>query len=230
MTLKIKVAVATHRGKVRAHNQDTAGIGGWTLRAMEPVMLTMQLDVDDAAELVVADGLGGHAGGEEASTAAVTAFFAAQGTLVERIASADAAVHNLGERTPRLSGLATTLAGVQLRQDGQLTIFHLGDSRVYRYIDGLLGLLTDDDKYPDGSLTQVLGGSLRMQLDAHLYETYLAGDTLLICSDGLTAVLDEEEIAVVLQLPLDEAAARLMDLALDSGAPDNVTLILCAAV
>ena len=108
-------------------------------------------------------------------------------------------------------------------------LFNVGDSRVYRLVDGLLGMLTEDDKHEDGRLTQVLGGELRMMIEPHIFETDLSSDVVLVCSDGLTSVLDEDVIAEALWLPLRQAASESLNRTLASGAPDNVTFILCAA-
>lgn len=227
MTIKIDVAAATHRGLVRDHNEDAVGIAGWALQAEMPSVMSLLLEVDAPTELVVADGLGGHLAGEIASRIAVESFFAAEGTLENRIAAADEALHRVGISDPRVFGLATTIAGVQVHPDRRLTVFNVGDSRVYRMVDGLFGMLSEDDKHQDGGVTQVLGGELRIVVEPHVFETDLADDILLICSDGLTTALDDDTIAEVLALPLREAAVELVKRTLEAGAPDNVTLILC---
>lgn len=230
MTIVVQVVAVSHRGRVREHNEDAAGIAGWTITGEEPAIITTELSVTASLELVVADGLGGHLGGEIASRAAVAAFFAVEGPLGDRINAADDAVHSIADDDPRLSDLATTFVGAQLRPDGTITIFNVGDSRMYRYAAGALGLISVDDAHPDGSVTQVLGGDRRVVIDPHLYDEVLADDVLLLCSDGLTGVLDDSTIAEVLARPLPEAALQLLDRVLDGGAPDNVTFILCRRV
>lgn len=230
MMLMLDISVVTHRGRVREYNEDTVGVAGWTFRGEEPAVIHTQATVFTEVTLLVADGLGGHVGGAEASATAVEAFFRTPGTIPERVSGADSAVHARAEADPRLTGLATTMAGVEVRHDGTITVFHVGDSRVYRSVDGFVALLTDDDAHADGTLTQVLGGAHRLRINPHLYEADLSTDTLLLCSDGLTAVLDEDVIAEALALPQRQAAERLLDSTLDGGAPDNVTFILCAAV
>lgn len=227
MTIAVQVIVGSHRGKVRERNEDAAGVAGWTLTGEEPGIIATELTVNAPVELVVADGLGGHLGGEIASRTAVAAFFAASGSLVDRIGAADDAVHSVSDDDPRLHDLATTFVGVQLRPDGTLTFFNVGDSRIYRYAAGVLGLMSEDDSHPDGTVTQVLGGNRRVVLDPHLYEEVLVDDVLLLCSDGLTRVLDEGTIAEVLALPLPAAAVQLLERVLNDGAPDNVTFVLC---
>lgn len=229
MTLEIQVVVATHRGSVRDRNEDAAGIAGWTLTAAEASTVAMVVEVDAPLELVVADGLGGHNAGGLASRTALDAFFATAGSVQDRISAADDALHSIGESDPRTLGLATTIAGVQVHPDGGLTVFNVGDSRVYRLVNGLLGMLTEDDKHHDGGLTQVLGGKLRMVIEPHTYETDLSDDIVLICSDGLTSVLDEDSIAEALALPLRRAADELLSRTLLQGAPDNVTFVLVRA-
>lgn len=230
MTIAVKVVAVSHRGRVREHNEDASGVAGWTLTGEEPPIIATELVVSSPIELVVADGLGGHEGGEIASRAAVAAFFGARGALVDRINAADEAVHSISDDDPRLSALATTFVGVQLRPDGAITVFNIGDSRMYRYASGALGLISEDDSHPDGTVTQVLGGDRRVVLDPHLYDEILADDVLLLCSDGLTRVLDDSAIAEVLARPVSEAAVQLLDRVLNAGAPDNVTFILCQRV
>ncbi|GAA1967405.1 PP2C family protein-serine/threonine phosphatase [Agromyces allii] len=227
MTIKLDVVVATHRGLVRDHNEDAIGIAGWSIQGETPSIVDLLLDIDAPKELVIADGLGGHLAGEIASRVAVESFFSAEGTLEDRIGAADEALHGVGISDPRSFGLATTIAGVQVHPDRRMTVFNVGDSRVYRLVDGLFGMLSEDDRHQDGGVTQVLGGELRMVVEPHIFETDLADDILLICSDGLTTVLDDDAIAEVLALPLREAAAELVNRTLEAGAPDNVTLILC---
>lgn len=227
MTLQVEVVAVTHRGRAREQNEDAAGIAGWTITGEEPAIIATEVTVSAAVELVVADGLGGHLGGETASRTAVSAFFAAHGSLVDRIAAADDAVHSVADDDPGLSDLATTFVGVQLHPDGKICVFNIGDSRMYRYAGGALGLLSVDDSHPDGTVTQVLGGGRRVVLDPHLYDEVLAQDVLLVCSDGLTRVLDDSTIAELLARPLPEAARQLLDRVLEGGAPDNVTFILC---
>lgn len=228
MTLQIDVVVATHRGRVRDHNEDAAGIAGWTLTAEESSIVETRIEVGSHIDLVVADGLGGHVGGEVASRTAIGAFFGATGSLDARLAAASEALHAVGDSDSRMRGLATTIAGAQVLPDGSLTVFNVGDSRVYRLVDGLLGMLTVDDTNQNGNLTQVLGGELRTVIEPHFYETDLGDDILLICSDGLITAVDEDRVSDVLALPLRRTANELLDAALLEGAPDNVTFILCA--
>lgn len=205
--------------------------------------------------LVVADGLGGHAAGELASSTAISVISALQ---LEGL-TPNQATKKLSSTTKELSrklleqagnyaersGLGTTLSLVYLTQKPEIIVFHIGDSRVYRKRGGDFEQITKDHTYvqdlidlgeitqeqaqthPQRSLlTQAIDGITPANGDFSVM-TVAPGDKFLVCTDGLTAVLS----APTLQQVLDElepaaAASKLVDLALDRGAPDNVTVIV----
>lgn len=192
--------------------------------------------------LVVADGLGGHRGGEVASTSTVT-------YLLDRVhGMRDAAgvsqvltevngrLHERMRLDQSLLGMGTTVAGV-LIGDGSCTVFNVGDSRVYRIVDGYLGQLSRDDRpprmpgQPDDAetrmVTQCLGGLRSDQgIDPHRYElTFAAGDRFLLCSDGLLEALPTSRITELLNTQGRQAVPWMLSEALGAGAPDNVSII-----
>lgn len=205
--------------------------------------------------LVVADGLGGHAAGELASSTAISVISALQ---LEGL-TPNQATKKLTSTTKELSrklleqagnyaersGLGTTLSLVYLTQKPEILVFHIGDSRVYRKRGGDFEQVTKDHTYvqdlidlgeitqeqaqthPQRSLlTQAIDGITPANGDFSVM-TVAPGDKFLVCTDGLTTVLS----APTLQQVLDElepaaAASKLVDLALDRGAPDNVTVIV----
>lgn len=205
--------------------------------------------------LVVADGLGGHAAGELASSTAISVVsdLDLSDISTQKIetklsnATKDIAQKLLEQSTKHSerSGLGTTLSLVQLRANNEATIFHIGDSRVYHLRDGAFRRLTKDHTYvqklidagdlteieaahhPQRSLlTQAIDGITTSEGDL-LTIPAKEGDKFLVCTDGLTAVVDDDEIANVVE-DLEPAAAvtKLVDVAIDRGAPDNITVMV----
>ena len=155
----------------------------------------------------------------------------------------DAAIAAIGAERPELIGMGTTLTSIALFNN-QLLLLHIGDSRAYRIrgkkieqishdhtvVQELVdqGRLTLDEiaEHPQRSfLTQALMGKENLNPVLIAYPV-LAGDKFLVCSDGLTAVVDEGKIVGALQTDLQSAVNSLVDLTYKNGAPDNVTVIV----
>jgi PPM family protein phosphatase len=227
---------ATHVGRVRTVNEDN------------------YIARDDVGLWAVADGMGGHRGGEVASAIAGEALgrsFADRTVdgLIEAIEQANEAVYQTGSSDPDLSGMGTTvvaLAVVDEHGDEVLAVANVGDSRVYRYSVGDLEQLTDDhslvaELVREGSLspeeaavhpqrnivTRVLGVNERVPVDTITVEP-VAGDRYLLCSDGLFNEVPEPRISAVLHRVDDpaEAADELVRLAVEGGGRDNVTVVV----
>lgn len=174
--------------------------------------------------------------------------------LAERLASAvrdaNARILEQGRDQPDTRGMGTTLTAVAFpgAHAGSCALAHVGDSRVYRYRADRLELLTRDHTWvqeqvdagrmnPDEArqhpyanvLSRVLGLP-ELEVETAVIEV-AGGDTLLLCTDGLTAMLDEGAIAAVLAThpDLDDAARNLIDRANDLGGVDNVTVLLLRA-
>ncbi|GGS61201.1 hypothetical protein GCM10010156_19980 [Planobispora rosea] len=206
--------------------------------------------------LAVADGMGGHAGGEIASSLAVAAVAALDASLpgsgvdlkaaLKGVArDINQALRDTAEREPALRGMGTTLTA--MLWDGEMfALAHVGDSRAYMLRDGALYQITHDHTLvqslvDDGRITpeqaaehprrsmvlRVLEGTGDGELDLTLREAQ-PGDRYLICSDGLTAVVGPETLFNTLTEidDPDEAARRLIDLANRGGGPDNITCIV----
>ncbi|OCG76433.1 Stp1/IreP family PP2C-type Ser/Thr phosphatase [Microbacterium sediminis] len=229
-------AAISHTGKVRSNNQDS-GYAGSNL-------------------FVVADGMGGHAGGDVASSVAVhklepldRAFEtpqAAEIELRETIQDTAGDLIQLVTRQPELAGLGTTVSAIAM-VDEWAVIAHIGDSRIYLYRDDELTQITTDHSFvqrlvDSGRITpeearyhprrsvlmRVLGDmDPNPEVDTFIMQTR-PGDRWLLCSDGLSGVVDEQHMTKVLRR--DEAPARTADAllkqALDGGAPDNVTIVI----
>ncbi len=210
---------------------------------------------------LLADGMGGASGGEIASALAVSAAYdflrgrvdqadssSLPKLLAEALASAHAAVYKGALNEPALTGMGTTLEIVVVKERAAF-ICHLGDSRVYLLRNGELRQITTDDnlaaylvdvehvppeKVPPGArhmLTQAVGSSETLIPELHTVEAH-GGDILVICSDGLTGMLADLEIAEILQRrrnDLDKAAADLVREANARGGFDNVSVVLVDA-
>jgi protein phosphatase len=208
----------------------------------------------------VADGMGGHAAGEQASQLALTelAPLGEQPTisadeLAAAIVRASDAVLSAGLHRPDWFGLGTTLTGVavvDVAGTEHWAVFNVGDSRVYRYADdelrqlsvdhsavqelieaGLIGA-ADARNHPQRNVvTRYLGSMPAAEPDITLYEP-LPGERFLICSDGLTNELSDAEIAQVLAVypAADQAVTELVRRANQAGGHDNITVILLELV
>ena len=201
----------------------------------------------------VADGMGGAQAGEVASAAAVEALAgglpAGAGTVEQRLAravqDANERIHALSVADEDRAGMGTTLTAAYVG-DADVTIVHVGDSRCYRWRGGELERLTTDhslveelvrqgrlspeeaEEHPQRSIiTRALGPEAIVEPDA-LTVPARAGDVFLLCSDGLTSMVPEAELATVLaDAPtLRTAAANLVEHANSAGGRDNITVVL----
>lgn len=208
--------------------------------------------------LVVADGMGGAAAGEVASSVAVSAMAALDedaptGDLLEAFAATVSRIENqlagLVEAEPGLRGMGTTLTAV-LRDDSRLGLVHVGDSRGYLLREGKLERITRDHTlvqslidsgrlsesegatHPQRNvLTRVLDGGHPTEADLSIREIR-EGDRILLCSDGLTGVVSSDTIGATLLANDDpqDAVNELVDLALRGGGPDNITCVVADVV
>ncbi|MER7578900.1 PP2C family serine/threonine-protein phosphatase [Kitasatospora sp. NPDC097691] len=244
----IAVSALSHDGLVREHNEDSLAIGPWTLCAtVTSNPQTLLFPLGPPCVVAVADGLGGHPGGEVAS-ALVARLLAAHGDALdgeeavrEELQECNRAVYAAAAGEPELAAMGTTVAGLVLLPE-QAVVFNVGDSRVYRIDgDGLRRVSIDDSPpLPPGRrttsmVTQTLGGSLGLTfVEPHVRVAPLApGDRYLVCSDGLTDPVPEEELADLLARSYEgaersdgKAAFELWKAAIEAGGPDNITLAL----
>ncbi|MFB6894080.1 PP2C family protein-serine/threonine phosphatase [Kitasatospora sp. NPDC056327] len=248
MAAYIAVSAVSHEGLVRGRNEDSVTVGPWTLCATVTVNpQTLLFPLGPPCVVAVADGLGGHPGGEVAS-ALVARRLAAAGPgldgeedVREALQSCNREVYAAAADEPGLAAMGTTVAGVLLLEERAVT-FNVGDSRVYRIGDGGLRRVSVDDSPPlppgrrtTALVTQTLGGSAGLtSVEPHVRSAPLAvGDRYLVCSDGLTDPVPEEELSALLGRPAadDEradgrAAFELWKAAIGAGGPDNITLAL----
>jgi protein phosphatase len=238
MALALRYAARSDIGLLREGNEDS-GYAGPRL-------------------LVLADGMGGHAAGEVASSVAVAMLASLDDDspgpdILDRLSSAVQDANNhlrdmvLGD--PDLEGMGTTLTAL-LRAGSRFGLVHIGDSRCYLLRGGQLQQITKDHTFvqtlvDDGRITaeeashhpqrnvivRALDGREDVELDLSIREAK-AGDRYLLCSDGLSDVLSEETLRDTLagaDSP-DHAAEQLVELALRGGGPDNITAIVADVV
>jgi protein phosphatase len=242
MTLRLAAGGATDVGRVRSVNQDSL------------------LLLPDRSMFAVADGMGGHQGGEVASQLAIEAMRASYvdndaDALVDAIEEANLRIHERGEADPALRGMGTTVVAVATlpadEGDGaSLVVANVGDSRGYLFRDGDLTQITEDhsmvaDLVREGRITEaeaevhpqrnivtrVLGVYDQVDIDLWPVDA-LRGDRLLLCSDGLFNEVAADQIAAVLRRLSDpqEAADELVRRALEGGGRDNVTVLVVDVV
>jgi PPM family protein phosphatase len=201
---------------------------------------------------VVADGMGGAQAGEVASRIAVESFQPGledathpELALASLARSANSRIHELSHSNAEQAGMGTTLTAVYVAED-EVAIAHVGDSRAYCLRDGELLRLTDDHslvdelmrqgrltpeeavEHPQRSvITRALGPEGTVEVDTRSFRAR-AGDVYLLCSDGLTTMLGEDEIlALLLANPLlHDAGEALIAAANEAGGRDNITVVL----
>ena len=234
MTLALRYAVRSDVGLLREGNEDSAYAG--------PHLLA------------VADGMGGHAAGEVASSATITTISSLDSerpgidlvsALAEAVAMANMRLQELVISDPATEGMGTTLTAM-LWLDGHAALCHIGDSRAYLLRSGQFyqithdhtlvqslvdeGKITEDDvaTHPHRSLLlRALDGRTIAEPDLSQLET-MPGDRLLLCSDGLSGVVTEQTLHQTLSSVWDpdQAALQLVELAIKGGGPDNITVIV----
>ncbi|WCH97525.1 Stp1/IreP family PP2C-type Ser/Thr phosphatase [Streptomyces moderatus] len=234
MSLSLRFAAGSHKGMIREGNEDS-GYAGPRL-------------------LAIADGMGGAAAGEVASSEAISTIVALDddvpgsdiltslGTAVQR---ANDQLRSMVEEDPQLEGMGTTLTAL-LWTGQRLGLVHVGDSRAYLLRDGVLTQITQDHTWvqrlvDEGRITEeeatthpqrsllmrALGSGDHVEPDLSIREVR-AGDRYLICSDGLSGVVSHQTLEDTLasyQGP-QETVQELIQLALRGGGPDNITVIV----
>lgn len=232
--LRFRSASRTHSGLVRGFNEDRV------------------LDRPDRQLWAIADGMGGHGGGDVAAALVVDALasvapmasgYARLAELTRQINRVNAELFKKGSG-PHASCSGATLVAL-LAQDGHYACVWAGDSRAYLYQRGGLvritrdhsiiqdlvdhGLLDDSARYahPRANIvTRAVGASEELDIERR-FAPIGPNDAFLLCSDGLTTCLDDDHICRILSAPaIDHAADDLLAAALSRGAPDNVSFII----
>lgn len=234
--LKLNFAAASDRGLVRGNNEDSAYAGPYLL--------------------ALADGMGGHAAGEVASQLMITHLmgldkFPGDNDMLALLGTvsteANWSISEHIKKNPETDGMGTTLTSMMFN-GSQFAVCHAGDSRGYLLRDKKLQQVTKDDTYvqslvdegkldpedvtshPQKSLILKAYNGRDVQPTLFLFDAQ-PGDRILLCSDGLSDPVTASTIeSALLTGSLEEVATRLVELALRSGGPDNVTIVLADVV
>ncbi len=233
----VELASMSHVGRVRSANEDSCE--------------TSSRD-DGTQLLVVADGMGGHRGGATASSTAVATILETFETnspggndtmLREAIESANARIFEMAQSDVELEGMGTTVVALVLDAQHNAMVAHVGDSRAYRCRGGQLEALTTDHSvvaemqrrglisaeeasvHPRrNEILRSVGVSAEVEVEVTAVEV-ASGDRFVLCTDGLSGVVSDEEIATIVRTQPPEAAVEaLISMANERGGPDNITV------
>ena len=242
----LALSASTDVGMRRPNNQDSYG-----------TVLASDFDdwLSNGHLLIVADGMGAHAAGELASKMAVDNVTHAYRKHVElsppdrihvAITEANTKINERGRTNADFHNMGTTCSTLLLLPQG-VVVAHVGDSRIYRYRKGQLHQLTFDhslvwelqaagklsdeeiveNSVPKNVITRSLGPSAKVEIDVEGPFPIESGDKFLLCSDGLTGRVNDEELAAALSmLHPEQATTFLTDLANLRGGPDNITVVI----
>jgi len=244
-TLNLRVAALTHVGRRRYTNEDCIAIGEHVLNAPIDVPWVATIALSEPAVCLVADGMGGHPAGDVASRLVVErlsttlpGLLTTDAALIEEIRQANRMLFDAMREDPAHSGMGTTLAGFAVSAH-DISLFNVGDSRIYRVDGGAIAQLSVDDSestasallswaFPSRVLVQCLGGYPGSEeINPHVVrEPVAVGYTCLVCSDGLHDMLNDREIEACLQEDLESSVSALFQSAMHAGGSDNISIIL----
>lgn len=231
----IRVHAFTDVGLVRKRNEDCVLVAGWLSQAREGSLVTMDFAPTVPFVCAVADGMGGHVGGDLASRVALTVIaerssnWRTERDVTTTLSDTNDQVRAIGDEAD-LRGLGTTVAGLFVTGDG-VVVFNIGDSQVFSITDGVLTQISIDDSIfdthgrPTNVITQSLGQLPPVQ--PHVKMLPLRPATYLVCSDGVSGVMTPDDLkAAVLQPGVDECAADIIAATRENGARDNFSFII----
>ncbi len=225
-------AAGSHQGMVRTNNEDS-------------LYPEVSGESSGPTTLMVADGMGGAVAGEVASRLAVNAASSVNLDPADRVAAGNRAIREEVAREPSLEGMGTTMTLVTLTEDQTALLAHVGDSRAYMMRKGVLRQLTTDHTVaaelmargqltPEEAahhpqrhmLTRVLGLTRFVNVDTQEINLEI-GDRIMLCSDGLTEMVSDDDIAAALSgTAPDEATWKLIEMANAAGGVDNISVIV----
>ncbi len=245
---RLEYASLSDVGLRRSNNQDSLAV----LPAASQSLWQQRGDL-----FVVADGMGAHAAGELDSKISTDEVPLVYHKLMDRtpaesilaaVEEANAKIHSRGQASVDFKGMGTTTTALVLLPYGAL-LAHVGDSRAYRLRGNRLEQLTFDhslvwemraagqlqgqvpDYVPKNVITRSLGPNPKVQVDLEGPLPVASGDTFLMCSDGLSGPVKDEELGMIAgSMPPAEAVRALVDLANLRGGPDNITVVIAKAV
>lgn len=261
----MNIYILSHIGNSRSNQEDNMLVGKIcydldVIRAFSsenPIICrAMELDVTSNTLLAVSDGMGGHALGEEASYLTVKCLCDNYSKLVESnkeflsttISEINRTVSNMSKNNPEYKGMGATLCGF-IYQGDKILGFNVGDSRLYRFDNGVLNQLSKDHSegqrlldlklldeeevksFPNRkAIYKYIGMKTDLVADVFEIDSCEQGTIFLLCTDGLTDVLADSEIQDILSsdMSLKEKGENMLDIALGRhvGYGDNITIIL----
>ncbi|HXV71270.1 MAG TPA: Stp1/IreP family PP2C-type Ser/Thr phosphatase [Acidimicrobiia bacterium] len=233
--MKYLWSTATHKGMVRDNNEDA-------------VFPSSSGESKDVVLVIVADGMGGHVAGEVASRLAINAAASSELDPADRVAAGNRAIREEVARDPGLEGMGTTMTLLAI-EGTTATIGHIGDSRAYLLRDDDFSQLTEDHTVaaeyvalgqldPEEAathpqrhmLTRTLGLTRFVNVDEFKFDVR-AGDRVLLCSDGLTEMVSDQDIGTTLRGDtIEEVVWKLVEMANDAGGVDNISVVVVEAV
>ncbi len=242
--MMLSITAVSDMGCVRSNNEDMLVVKDQFIRDGD---IENKIDVGDGTALIaVSDGMGGHAAGELASEFVLQRMSAAIANLPgsgvteikeyldQQVRSVHLSLNTLGKENPALLGLGCTFTGL-IWHDGRIYLVHIGDSRLYRQRRDLITLITkdhslrnllNDPSIPANKIANSFGGGAAdIFFDfEELSGRLLANDILLLCSDGLSGELTDDEIEEALAAGTD--AKTLVNMAKSKGGNDNISCII----
>ena len=245
----LEMVARTDPGRLRARNEDAVfaepglglailadGMGGYNAGEVASGMATTLLATNFAR--TIAGGMADSGGAGEVDLA--------ERCIGNEVAIANAAIFNAAQSQPQYAGMGTTLV-LAWFHDNRMSVAHIGDSRLYRWRERRLVQLTKDHSLLQEMLdsgmitaeearfsqnrnlvTRALGVDPDVRAEIHLHDL-VVGDIVLLCSDGLSDMVDDEEIALTLDTlggNLVQAAEQLVRIANENGGRDNISVIL----
>jgi serine/threonine protein phosphatase PrpC len=247
----VEVTAFTHRGLMRERNEDAIVVGTWLRNAPMSEAEQLRFELDRPLLCAVADGMGGHAAGDVASRLAVqhlsenAAGLTDADDVVALLRDINARIFAEMDKDPATRRMGTTVVGLVLLHD-RVVWFNVGDSRLYRHRNGFLRQISVDDVPAvvraaadagarmrlSHQIIQSLGGAPTFQT----VEPHVEADELpvpsrwLLCSDGLTDMIDIDGIEACMAGTDREAVDALFECAMRAGGHDNVSLVIVSVV
>jgi protein phosphatase len=242
----LEVSARCDIGLVRARNEDIILVGNELLR---DCAATYRFDVNEHTQplvIAVADGMGGHKGGAAASQLVATDMYLAaygigrdlnaedmKAVLKEKMTEIHRRLKTEGDADTEKANMGSTMVGL-LFYGASVFLINVGDSRMYRYRDGILSqfsrdhslsAMTSNPEAPKNILMNSFGAGSQIFFDFDdITGRIIADDKLLLCSDGLTGELSDEEIELL--LAQNATPDMLVDAAREKGARDNVSVVV----
>lgn len=244
--MKLIISCVSDVGRIRDNNEDMASVGMYLIRD-NSLNIEKEISEDECFCLLVSDGMGGHESGEYASQftlEALRAFLLDKSLehhnpvsdLALKIKDISASLNIMSSERHQGKAMGCTLTGI-VRMQGKTLLVNVGDSRTYRLRDGMLRQLTSDQTLHERDMIPLPAGKalyncIGAGCDTEAYiqdisDRLMESDRILVCSDGLSDMMDDNEIERLLAKGSpEESCADLVEAAKRNGGVDNVTAIV----